>query len=125
MAEAVWLRSMAADLGCELYIHIHTDSSAAVGMCRRTGVGRVRHLAVGQFWIQDKARKVEVRLYKTFGHLNPADALAKAVAQGLIQQDTARVCLDARQEWLGSAPNINMTLTRGALSVPVQVLCIV
>ena len=71
---------MAADLGDHLRIHMHTDYSAAMGICRRTGVGRVRHLAVGQLWVQDKVRTGEVRLFKIAGDVNMADALTKPLA---------------------------------------------
>ena len=47
-SEALGLQSVAEDLGILLRIALCTDSSAAVGICRRAGIGRVGHLAVGQ-----------------------------------------------------------------------------
>ena len=46
--ESFGLRSLARDLGLILVIELRADSAAAMGICRRTGIGRVRHLAVGQ-----------------------------------------------------------------------------
>ena len=46
--EGIGLQSLARDLGIDLSLQIYADSSAAIGICRRTGIGRVRHLAVGQ-----------------------------------------------------------------------------
>ena len=47
-SEALGLQSLAADLGIVAPVHVKTDSSAAVGICNRTGIGKVRHLATGQ-----------------------------------------------------------------------------
>jgi hypothetical protein len=46
-AEALGIQSLGRDLGIEMGLSIHTDSAAAAGICRRSGIGRVRHLAVG------------------------------------------------------------------------------
>ena len=42
------LVSVAADLGMDVTLTVLADSSAAIGICRRTGIGKARHLAVGQ-----------------------------------------------------------------------------
>eukprot|EP00969_Alexandrium_andersonii_P160859 7108674-Alexandrium_andersonii.AAC.1 len=49
-AEGMGLVSVAQDLGIGAKLQVRADSSAAIGICRRSGIGRVRHLAVGQFW---------------------------------------------------------------------------
>ena len=43
--------------------------SAASGICRRSGIGRVRHLAVGQLWVQERIRKAALTLHKVRGDL--------------------------------------------------------
>ena len=48
--------SVAKDLGIDVGLTILADSSAAIGICRRTGIGEVRHLAVGQLWVQEQVR---------------------------------------------------------------------
>ncbi len=62
--EALGVRSLVRDLGIELAIELFADSAAAIGICRRTGVGRVRHLAVGQLWVQERLRTGELKLFK-------------------------------------------------------------
>ena len=40
--EALGLRSLAQDLGIgTLEIHLHADSSAAIGICNRSGIGKL------------------------------------------------------------------------------------
>ena len=55
--EGLGIQAVARDLGIDLPLKLWADSSAAIGICRRTGIGRVRHLAVGQLWIQEKLRE--------------------------------------------------------------------
>ena len=53
--------------------HIHSDSSAAIGIARRRGLGNVRHIAVGDRWIQERLRAGDFYLHKVLGANNPAD----------------------------------------------------
>ena len=53
-SEALGMQSIASDLGISSNVHVRTDSSAAIGICARTGIGRVRHLATGQLWVQER-----------------------------------------------------------------------
>eukprot|EP00969_Alexandrium_andersonii_P167149 7387767-Alexandrium_andersonii.AAC.1 len=48
VAEGVGIASIAMDLGFSERLHVYADSSAAIGVCRRAGIGRVRRVAVGQ-----------------------------------------------------------------------------
>ena len=56
-AEGLAMQSMAKDLGIDLKIRVHTDSSACRGICGRTGVGNVRHMAVPLLWLQGAVRE--------------------------------------------------------------------
>ena len=51
------LRSMLGDFGVEVAIRVNTDASAAKGMANRRGLGKVRHIAVNQLWIQDRVAR--------------------------------------------------------------------
>eukprot|EP00969_Alexandrium_andersonii_P191800 8470907-Alexandrium_andersonii.AAC.1 len=53
-AEGVGIASIALDLGFSAGLRVYADSSAAIGICRRAGIGRARHLAVGQLWVQER-----------------------------------------------------------------------
>ena len=78
----------AADLGIGVGLAVLVDCSAAIGICRRTGIIRVRHLAVGQLWVQARARMGGVTLQKHPGAQKPADMLTKAVSQELTLRHT-------------------------------------
>eukprot|EP00969_Alexandrium_andersonii_P341005 15073082-Alexandrium_andersonii.AAC.1 len=53
-AEGLGLVAIAHALGFSTSLQVRADSNAAIGVCRRTGIGRVGHLAVGQLWVQER-----------------------------------------------------------------------
>ena len=58
------LQTVAKDL-CFLWsLGIQTDATAAVGICRRRGLGRIRHLAKADLWVQDRLRSKDFSLFK-------------------------------------------------------------
>ena len=99
-AEGLGIEAIAADLGMPLALSVHADSSAAIGIWRRSGIGRVRHLAVGQLRVQDHLRRGAFRLFKVRGSENPADLctkqLARAAIDGLIEICASRERLGAQ-----------------------------
>ena len=47
-------------IGMQSEVTIASDSSAARGICTRTGSGKVRHLSIKELWIQESYRKKRV-----------------------------------------------------------------
>ena len=76
-SKGIGLRSLMADLGLQRKLAVLTDATAAIGICRRRGLGKIRHLAVADLWIQDRVRSKDFDLRKCLGHDNPADMLTK------------------------------------------------
>ena len=110
-AEGIGLQSLARDLGVDLPLQLFADSSAAIGICRRTGIGRVRHLAVGQLWVQERLRQGQFALYKVCGTRNPADLLTKHLpAPGVAQHLVT----------LGLRPEAGRAASAPGLSAPVE-----
>ena len=62
------------------------DSSAAMGVVERRGVGKIRHLDVGKLWIQEMRESGGVEIKKVKGTANPADQLTK----NLMPQDVVK-----------------------------------
>ena len=52
-AEAIAISSYAKDLGLDLSGEVFTDSSAALGIAQRAGIGKVRHLRTQGLWVQE------------------------------------------------------------------------
>ena len=74
---ALGQQSLFADLGVPLDVRVWTDSSAAMGICTRQGLGKLRHIDTQTLWVQEKVRTKQITLKKVLGELNPADLLTK------------------------------------------------
>jgi hypothetical protein len=105
--EGLGLRSLAEDFGWTTSLKIFTDSSAAMGICRRTGFGKVRHLATGQLWIQDRIRSKDIELYKVAGNDNPADMLTKHLARETLDKHLAFAGMKRQAGRAETAPTID------------------
>ena len=105
-AEGIGLQSLARDLGVDLPLQLFADSSAAIGSCRRTGIGRVRHLAVGQLWVQERLCKGQFALFKVSGPTNPADLLTKHLPAPGASTHLATLRLQPEQGRPTSAPGL-------------------
>ena len=105
-SEALGLQSLAADLGISAPVHVKTDSSAAVGICNRTGIGKVRHLATGQLWVQEKIRNGHIRLFKHPGADNPGDICTKHVPSELLRRHFPSIGTHAESGRAPGAPEI-------------------
>ena len=57
VTEGLGVQSLAWDVGLQVKLAARADSSAVTGICRRSGIGRVRHLAVGELVVQERLRQ--------------------------------------------------------------------
>ena len=73
-------QSLMADLGWQLPVRVWCDSSAAIGICSRQGLGKLRHLDTHTLWVQQAVRSGKIDLRKIRGEQNPADLLTKHLA---------------------------------------------
>ena len=67
------------DLGVELSGHLLADASAALGILKRCGLGKVRHLNTNYLWVQEVMSKREVDYGKVPGSENLSDLFTKAL----------------------------------------------
>ena len=109
-AEGIGLQSLARDLGVGLPLQLFADSSAAIGICRWTGIGRVRHLAVGQLWVQERLCNGRVALFKASGPTKPADLLAKHLPAPSVNAHLATLQLQPEQGRPASAPGLTSAI---------------
>ena len=110
-AEAIGLQSLAADLGLSLSIELHADSAAAIGICNRAGIGKVRHLAVGQLWIQERLREGFLRLFKTHGAMSAADLFTKHLPASGIDAHLRTLGVRLGSGRAASAPKVSAEIT--------------
>ena len=84
--EALGMKSLLQDLGLGGKLAIRSDATAAIGIVARVGLGKVRHLAVADLWVQQAARRGEVEYTKIPGTLNPADMFTKPVDRATMER---------------------------------------
>ena len=106
-AIALGLQSLAKDLGIHLKLDILTDATAAIGICRRRGLGKVRHLHTADLWVQDRLRKGDFALTKVLGSDNPADLLTKHVPRDVMRKHMTFIGLSSEIGRAESAPTID------------------
>jgi hypothetical protein len=70
-------QSLMKDIGLDLPVTAWTDSSAAIGISTRSGLGKLRHLETHTLWLQEKVRTGAIIVKKVRGEVNPADLFTK------------------------------------------------
>ena len=98
------IQAMARDLGIDLTLELHADAAAAIGVCRRRGLGKIRHLHVADLWVQDKLKSQEFALTKIPGQENAADALTKHVDLRTLDKHLVKMSLQLKAGRAEKAP---------------------
>ena len=71
------LISLAADLGITLKGRVHTDATAARGICNRRGLGKTRHIHTQYLWVQERLQAGDSTLHKVPTKENVGDLMTK------------------------------------------------
>ena len=86
IAQGLGIQSICRDLGYMYGLRVWTDATAAIGIARRRGMGKIRHLDTTDLWVQEVIRSGRVQLDKILGTENPADVLTKYVDRPLMDK---------------------------------------
>jgi hypothetical protein len=86
IAQGLGVQSICRDLGYDYKLRVWTDATAAIGIARRRGMGKIRHLDTTDLWVQEVVRSGRVELQKVLGSENPADVLTKYVDKPLMSR---------------------------------------
>ena len=98
-------QSLLRDLGLDMPLCVWTDSTAALGIATRSGLGKLRHLETHTLWVQDKVRTGAFAVRKVAGEVNPADLFTKHLpSREKIHQLTALFGCEYREGRAESAP---------------------
>ncbi len=106
--EAIGMMALMKDLGVISRAVVAMDSSAALGMVGRQGLGKVRHLDVNKLWLQQRTLREEVQFKKVLGAENPADAFTKPLDQKLIDEHMSRMGFQCSEGRADIAVQLNM-----------------
>ena len=84
-AQALGLQSLLADMGINLSVRLHTDATTGRAIATRRGLGKVRHIAVNELWLQEQVEKEAVTIFKIKNKFNLADLLTKYLTRDEIE----------------------------------------
>jgi hypothetical protein len=94
--ELIGVLQLLSDWSCEKEGHVYVDSTAAIGVVARRGAGKLRHVRVGQLWVQEKAENGELRYHKVRGDCNPADMMTKPLTGPAVERYMNMLAIDNR-----------------------------
>ena len=110
------MRALYSDIGYKLPLRLWTDSSAAVGIAGRQGLGKLRHVECTSLWLQQRLRQRDLEIRKIAGDANPADLYTKYIESRVkIEQLLGLFGAEFRDGRPEAAPK----LRRGALAAGV------
>ena len=90
------MKASMEEWGIKADLVVKSDAVAAIGMVKRQGLGRIRHLAVADLWIQQKAKNGEVHYKKLEGSKNVSDILTKPVESEVLDRHMAAMGFEFR-----------------------------
>ena len=85
---------------------MQTGAVAAIGICRRRGLGRFRHLAVADLWVQDKVTSGAFALRNDRGDDNVSAMMTKHVELPLLYKHLKSLSLVFEEGRSPLAPSI-------------------
>ena len=106
-AETLALQAYARDLGWELKAELYADSSAALGIAKRAGIGKVRHLRTQSLWVQEVRTSGRLTYNKILGEKNPADMCTKYLSAEVTNRHLKTINNEVQSGRAESAPEID------------------
>ena len=85
-SQGLGMMTLLSDFGLTVSVTVHTDASAAIGIVRRAGIGKLRHLNVRYLWVQDQVKSERLWLEKVAGADNPADIATKHLSADIMRK---------------------------------------
>ena len=102
--EIIGITQLAAEWGEEFRAQAFVGSSAALGVVKRKGNGKLRHVRVGMLWIQQKSEDGDITYTKVLGEKNPADLFTKHLSKAVID----RHCEYIRTDFAGGRASASL-----------------
>jgi hypothetical protein len=100
-------QALLQDIGIDARLRVWTDSSAAIGIASRQGLGKLRHLDAHTLWLQQAVRSGRIDLKKVAGTSNPADLFTKhSLSRDKLRELVALFGCEFREGRAATAPTL-------------------
>jgi hypothetical protein len=76
-SEGLGVQSLMHDMGGQIEVEVWIDSSSALALSHKTGLGKAKHIQIQDLWIQDAVKQGRIRMKKVPGEHNCADLMTK------------------------------------------------
>jgi hypothetical protein len=96
--EATFVQTLLSEIGIQMKIRLMADSSSAIAVTQRRGLGRLRHLQVKELWLQERVRAGLIEMDRVPTEHNMADMLTKGLMSGRLCQLSAQMGLRRAEE---------------------------
>ena len=106
-AETSAMAAYAKDFGLSLECEFCCDSSAALGIAQRAGIGTVRHLRLQGLWVQEMRVGSRIQYRKVLGSKNPAVLMTKHMTAELAKQHLTTLNMKLEGGSAESAPTLD------------------
>ena len=90
-AQAKGMASLLMDYNMSTTVTVHTDSTAAIGIVHRKGLGKTRHIETQYLWIQESVGNKSIAIKKVGTKENPADMLTKGLKREPLNEHVKNV----------------------------------
>ena len=87
-------------------ITVFTDSSAAMGIIHRAGLGKLRRLETGYLWFQAAVKSKKLQVRKVLGAENPADLLTKHLSAADVWKNIEKLHMSPEEGRTEAVPHI-------------------
>ena len=114
-SEGLGIQAIMEEFGIPVNLVIKSDAVAAIGIVKRQGLGRVRHLAVADLWVQQRSKCGQVSYQKLEGKRNTSDILTKPVERETLVRHMQTMNMEFRDGRHEATPAYN-----GQVEVPVE-----
>ena len=96
-AELLGIKSMMADWGRAKSGLLYADSTAALGIAKRKGAGKLRHININTLWVQEIQDREGVTYRKVLGTENPADLMTKYLGRDVLNGHMSKLGQEVRE----------------------------
>ena len=84
--ESLGLQSLGHEFGESMGVELILDSTAALSLANRQGLGRAKHIEMQHLWLQDAVTRKRLTTKKVESAKNPADLMTKALNREAIDR---------------------------------------
>ena len=106
-SETLGIISILKDTGKWYKADIMADTSAALGIIGRTGLGKLRHIDTSYLWLQQESIKEKLKMNKVLGTQNPADMNTKGLSGDEIAKYTEMLSMGYKEGRAELAPEVH------------------